>query len=62
MQEYIKLDLCFTSSYKLNQKSTTPTDEQYYKGLRHSDSGLQGPYQPTLLWEQRPADTGGDSI
>jgi hypothetical protein len=62
MQEYIKLDLCFTSSYKLNQKSTIPIDQRYDDGLRHSDSGVQGPYQPTLLWEQRPADAGGDSI
>jgi hypothetical protein len=48
-----------SSSYKLDQKSTPPTDQQYYKGLRNGDSGLQGPRQPTLLWEQRPADFTG---
>jgi hypothetical protein len=51
-----------SSLYMLNQKSTPPTDKQYYKGLRNSDSGFQGPRQPTLLWEQRPSDyNGGDS-
>jgi hypothetical protein len=51
-------------AFKLEEKATPPTDEQYYKQFEKDqmDSGLDGPRQPTMLWEQRPKDfAGGES-
>jgi hypothetical protein len=43
---------------KLVEKQTPPSDNQWQNEARgiNADSGLNGPKQPTLLWEQRPKD------
>jgi hypothetical protein len=43
---------------KLVGKQTPPSDRQWQDEARgiNADSGLNGPKQPTLLWEQRPKD------
>ena len=47
--------------FKLESKQTPPSDKQWQDEARgiNANSGLNGPKQPTLLWEQRPKDYTG---
>jgi hypothetical protein len=46
---------------KLESQMTPPSDKPWRDEVegRNADSGLRGPKQPTLLWEQRPTDFTG---